>query len=67
MPERPGLTDPLERLKWDYWAKIDGMSKEEAQGKWLKAAIPIMEKNGDKWEHPDKERIDKAYKKCVDE
>lgn len=66
MPERPSAIDPLERLKWDYWAKIDGMPKEEAQGKWLEAIKPIMERENYPWVHPNKAAIDKKYQQCVE-
>lgn len=33
--ERPGVFSPVERAKWDAWEKCKGMSKEEAQKKYI--------------------------------
>lgn len=67
MPDRPSAIDPLERLKWDYWAKLDGMSKDEAQKLWLETVIPLMDKQKYDWTNPRKAEIDKKYNKCVEE
>jgi len=34
------------QLKYDEWLKAEGMSREEAQKKYLEVAIPIMKKAG---------------------
>jgi diazepam-binding inhibitor (GABA receptor modulating acyl-CoA-binding protein) len=33
--ERPGFTDLVGRAKYDEWAKVKGMSKEEAMQKYI--------------------------------
>lgn len=44
--ERPPVTDPRNRMMYDYWIKLDGMPREEAQKIYLKLAKPIVERNG---------------------
>jgi len=55
----------LEQLKWDYWVKAEGVSKEESRKKWLAAALPIMDRNGFSYESPKKALMDKNYKDCI--
>ena len=57
IPERPGLEDPLTRVKWDGWITADGRSKKDARKMFMDAALPIMERNGFSSENPDKARI----------
>ena len=63
--ERPPVTQLDQQLKWDYWVKVDGMSREEARRLWLEAAIPIMEREGISSEHPEKALVDKKYNDCI--
>ena len=33
--KRPGFTDPVGRAKYDAWAKVQGLSKDEAMKKYV--------------------------------
>lgn len=65
--ERPPITDPRNRMMYDYWIELDGMPREEARRIYLEKARPIVERNGFQWENPQKEIIDREYNKCVEE
>ena len=57
-PERPPITDVRNRMMYDNWIKLDGMSKEDAMKKYLELAKPIVERNGHSWDNPKKKLID---------
>lgn len=46
VPERPPVTQVDNRIRWDYWIQVEGMSKKEARAKFLEVALPIMERAG---------------------
>lgn len=42
--DRPGLFDPKGRAKWDQWNGRKGMSKEDAQKKYVEIANALIAK-----------------------
>ncbi|PWN52336.1 acyl-CoA-binding protein [Violaceomyces palustris] len=44
---RPGLFDLAGKYKWDAWNSNKGLSKEEAEQKYVEALIAILEKHSD--------------------
>ncbi|KAL1739013.1 acyl-CoA-binding protein [Schizophyllum fasciatum] len=44
---RPGMLDFTGKAKWDAWTEVKGTSKEDAQDKYVKKLIEILERAGD--------------------
>ena len=40
----PGMLDMKGRAKWNKWNELKGMSKEEAEAKYIETAKKVMEK-----------------------
>ncbi|KIY43971.1 acyl-CoA-binding protein [Fistulina hepatica ATCC 64428] len=45
--QRPGLLDFTGKAKWDAWAEVKGVSKEEAWKKYVEKLIEILNRAGD--------------------
>jgi len=54
-------------LKYDEWKKGEGMSRDEAQKKYLEVAIPIMRNAGFESyiELPQKKAMEEKYNRCI--
>jgi len=46
---QPGITHPSDRAKWDAWKSVEGTSKADAQGLYVKQLLKILNASG----HPD--------------
>ena len=44
--KRPGMLDPVGRFKYDAWAKMAGMSREDAMRKYIDAVAKIESEHG---------------------
>ncbi|XP_051812273.1 acyl-CoA-binding protein homolog isoform X3 [Acanthochromis polyacanthus] len=44
--DRPGLTDPKGKAKWDAWEGRKGMSKDDSMSAYVKLATEIISKYG---------------------
>lgn len=44
--KRPGMLDPIGRFKYDAWAKIKGMSKDEAMQKYIDKVASFQQQAG---------------------
>lgn len=66
--EKPSVFDVLARLKWESWNDIRGISKIEAQHKFIELASGIMIKNnlGHMIEDPEKKVIIRKYNECIE-
>ncbi|KAF6011035.1 hypothetical protein HII12_002628 [Brettanomyces bruxellensis] len=42
--ERPGVFDFKGKYKWDAWKKLEGLSQEEAEKKYVEFADKLIEK-----------------------
>ncbi|EUC64943.1 acyl CoA-binding protein [Rhizoctonia solani AG-3 Rhs1AP] len=40
--ERPGMLDFTGKAKWDAWSSVKGVSKEEAQSKYVELLLGIL-------------------------
>ena len=57
-----------ESVYWDAWNRIKGMSKTDAQRKFLETAVPILDltDNEELIEHAEREVIEEEYHECVE-
>ena len=44
--KRPGMLDPIGRFKYDAWAKLKGMSQEEAMQKYIDQVNKVEQQFG---------------------
>ena len=52
---------------YDEWAKLDGISKEDAMKQFNAGVKPIIKRAGFDYENPKKKLIEDTYNKCVEE
>ncbi|KIP10522.1 hypothetical protein PHLGIDRAFT_18308 [Phlebiopsis gigantea 11061_1 CR5-6] len=43
---RPGMLDFVGKAKWDAWKKVEGLSKEEAQKKYVEKLLEVLNAAG---------------------
>lgn len=61
---QPSYFHPLDRMKWNSWEEVKGMSQVEARQKLLDIALPVLiEQNIDSTD-PEKANIEKVYEEC---
>ena len=56
---------PVERMKWNAWEQVKGMSSDKARDQFLLMAVPALEQNGICTEDPDKNEHEENFKKCL--
>ncbi|VDM80798.1 unnamed protein product [Strongylus vulgaris] len=45
--ERPGIFSIVEKKKWDAWKAVEGVSKDEAKERYIKALLAMFDKIAD--------------------
>ena len=64
--KRPTWMEITERLKWNAWYDVRGMSSEDAREKFLTEAISILNKHGIPEEHPLEQATYIKYTECME-
>ena len=59
------IFEPINRLKWDAWARYRGWDRERALSEFLWRAEENFRFNGRSLEDPNKASIEARYDKCI--
>lgn len=62
---KPSIFNIIETMKWNAYEKVKGMDRAEARKEFVEHASKALIEHGFKPEHPQKDKINAAYMKCV--
>lgn len=63
--ERPPIWDLINRVMYDAWKELEGMSQEDACTEFMEMAAPLLDDIGISYEDPEKAVIEAEYEACV--